>query len=124
MNATLTVAFGGAIGAALRHLVSLWSLRQFGAGFPVGTLVVNVLGSFLMGALVAWFASRGGAQGARLFLMVGVLGGFTTFSAFSLDAVSLLQAKSHAAFAGYVGASVVLSLLALFAGLALVRALT
>ena len=123
MTSTLTVAAGGAIGASLRHLVGLWTLRQFGPGLPVGTLGVNVLGSFLMGVLAAWLLARGAGQGFALFLGTGVLGGFTTFSAFSLDAVRLLEAKGMGAFAAYVGASVGLSLIALVLGLALAKAL-
>jgi len=127
VNTTSTfalVAMGGALGAALRHLVSLWSLRQFGPSFPVGTMAVNILGSFLMGVLIAWFTLRGGSQGLRLFLAVGVLGGFTTFSAFSLDAVNLLEVRNYGAFAGYAGGTVVLSLGALMGGLLIVRAAT
>ena len=84
MTHVLLVAAGGAIGAALRHLFGLGAIRLFGIGFPFGTLGVNVIGSFLMGALIAWllFRSEGGGQGLRLFLATGVLGGFTTFSAF------------------------------------------
>ena len=123
MTSTLTVAAGGAIGASLRHLVGLWTLRQFGPGLPVGTLGVNVLGSFLMGVLAAWLLARGAGQGFALFLGTGVLGGFTTFSAFSLDAVRLLEAKGIGAFAAYVGASVGLSLIALVLGLALAKAI-
>ena len=126
-SGTLAVAAGGAIGASLRHLVGLWSLRQFGPGLPVGTLGVNVVGSFLMGVLAAWLLARGAGQdagtGAALFLGTGVLGGFTTFSAFSLDAVRLLEARGVGAFAAYVGASVGLSLIAVVLGLALAKAL-
>ena len=115
MTSTLTVALGGAIGAALRHHV---------AGLvsaPWGTLTVNVVGSLLMGVLVGWLA---GTQGQfRLLLGVGILGGFTTFSAFSLDAVRLLEAKSYGAFTAYVGLSVGASLVALLVGLLLARSL-
>ena len=111
----------------MRHLVGLWTLRQFGPGLPVGTLGVNVVGSFLMGVLAAWLLGRGAGQssgmGFALFLGTGVLGGFTTFSAFSLDAVRLLEAKGMGAFAAYVGASVGLSLIALVLGLALAKAI-
>ena len=123
MTSTLTVAAGGAIGASLRHLVGLWTLRQFGPGLPVGTLGVNVVGSFLMGVLAAWLLARGAGQGFALFLGTGVLGGFTTFSAFSLDAVRLLEARGMGSFAAYVGASVGLSLVALVLGLALAKTL-
>ena len=117
------VAFGGAIGAGSRHLVNLAALRLFGPGFPVGTLAVNVIGGLLIGLLAGYFALRysGGGQGLRLFLATGILGGFTTFSAFSLDAVLLTERGQIGLAALYVLASVVLSIAGLFAGLALVR---
>jgi CrcB protein len=119
------VALGGGIGAAGRHLANLASLRLFGPNFPAGTLAVNVAGGFLMGLLAGWFAARptGAGQGLRLFLATGVLGGFTTFSAFSLDAFLLWERGQPAQAAAYVAASVVLSVGALIAGLATMRAL-
>ncbi|HEX2256374.1 MAG TPA: fluoride efflux transporter CrcB [Afifellaceae bacterium] len=124
MTHLLLVAAGGAIGAALRHLVGLGALRLFGAGFPVGTLTVNVAGSFAMGLLIGWLALRaaGGGQNLRLFLATGVLGGFTTFSAFSAETVLLWERGAAGAALGYVAASVVASIAALVAGLAIVRA--
>ncbi|MGQ7791411.1 fluoride efflux transporter CrcB [Faunimonas sp. B44] len=121
----LIVGCGGALGAASRHLVNMAALRAFGTGFPYGTLTVNVLGGLLMGLLVGWLAlkSTAGGQEIRLFLATGVLGGFTTFSAFSLDAILLWERGAIAAAALYVGASVVLSIAALALGLGLVRAL-
>ena len=118
------VAFGGAIGAASRHLVNLAALRLLGPGFPAGTLTVNVVGGLLMGLLAGYFALRheGGGQAMRLFLATGVLGGFTTFSAFSLDAVLLWERGDVAAATGYVLLSVVLSIGALLVGLAIMRA--
>jgi len=118
------VFVGGGIGAALRHLVNLGAARLFGVAFPWGTLAVNIAGSLIMGLLAAWFATRyaGPDHHLRLFLATGILGGFTTFSAFSLDTVVLWERGAHAAAAGYVGASVVLSIGALVAGLALGRA--
>lgn len=116
------VALGGAIGASLRYLVNVASLRAFGTGFPFGTLAVNILGSFVMGVLVAVLAQKGGMRFAP-FLMTGILGGFTTFSAFSLDAVTLWERGQIWQSAGYVGASVILSLAALVAGLQLARSL-
>ena len=91
------VAIGGAIGAGSRHLVNLAALRLFGPAFPVGTLAVNVIGGLLMGLLAGYFALKysGGGQGLRLFLATGILGGFTTFSAFSLDAVLLWERGRH-----------------------------
>ena len=116
------VALGGAIGASGRHLVNLLTLRLFGSGLPVGTLAVNVVGGFLMGCLAGFLALKaGGGQSLRLFLGTGILGGFTTFSAFSLDAVTLWQRGDLTAASAYVLASVLLSILALLAGVSLVR---
>ena len=127
MIQTLLVFLGGGIGAAGRHGVNLAAARVFGIGFPWGTLIVNVVGSFAMGLLAAWFAFRadtGLSQHARLFLTTGILGGFTTFSAFSLDAVLLWERGTAALAVAYVLASVVLSLAGLIAGLALIRGLS
>ena len=125
MQALAIVFVGGGIGAALRHLVNLGAARLLGVGFPWGTLTVNIAGSLAMGLLVAWLAARFGGPDhhLRLFLATGVLGGFTTFSAFSLDAMLLWERGSHGIAAAYVVASVVLSNSALAAGLALIRAL-
>ena len=114
------VALGGAIGAALRYLTNVSALRLFGTGFPVATLVVNVVGSFLMGVLVVVLARKGGNHLAP-FLMTGILGGFTTFTAFSLDALTLWERGQAASAFTYVAASVLLSLAAIAAGLALAR---
>ena len=114
------VALGGAIGAALRYLTNVSALRLFGTGFPVATLVVNVVGSFLMGVLVVVLARKGGNHLAP-FLMTGILGGFTTFSAFSLDALTLWERGQTLTAFTYVAASVILSLAAIAAGLALAR---
>lgn len=114
------VALGGAIGAALRYLTNVSALRLFGPGFPVATLIVNVAGSFLMGVLVVVLARKGGNHLAP-FLMTGILGGFTTFSAFSLDALTLWERGQAASAFTYVAASVLLSLAAIAAGLALAR---
>ncbi|MGL4312197.1 MAG: fluoride efflux transporter CrcB [Paracoccaceae bacterium] len=116
----LQVAIGGAVGASARYLTNVAALRAFGPGFPYATLIVNVLGSFLMGVLVVVLAQRFDNRLAPL-LMTGVLGGFTTFSAFSLDAVSLWDRGQAGSAAIYVGASVILSLAALVAGLAVAR---
>jgi len=118
----IAVACGGALGASLRYLTGGWALRTFGAGFPVGTLTVNVAGSLAMGILAALFVARGQSGPLAAFAMTGVLGGFTTFSAFSLDAVSLIEKGRMLAALGYVGVSVVASIAALFVGLALTRA--
>ena len=118
----LIVFLGAGIGGALRHGVNVASSRAFGLGFPVGTMTVNIVGSFLMGALAGWFAFRPGTdQHLRLFLTTGILGGFTTFSAFSLDSALLIERHDYALAAGYVAGSVGLSIAALFIGLALFR---
>lgn len=127
MNAVVLVFLGAGLGGVLRHLVNVACAQACGTAFPWATLTVNVAGSFVMGVLAGWLAFRAGegwSQGARLFLATGVLGGFTTFSAFSLDAVLLWERGASAAAAGYVVASTVLSIAALFAGLALVRGMT
>ena len=118
----LIVFAGAGIGGALRHGVNLLAVRQFGHGFPMGTIIVNIAGSLLMGVLAGYFASRTGIhQHWRLFFTTGVLGGFTTFSAFSLDAALLYERGSYGALAAYVAGSVLIALLAFFAGLALFR---
>lgn len=121
MIQTLTlVAFGGAIGAALRFLANVGALRLLGPGFPVATLFVNVAGSFLMGLLFVTLAEKGSGRLAP-FVLTGVLGGFTTFSAFSLDTLALVEQGQGGAALIYVAASVGLALVAVVAGLALGR---
>ena len=118
----LIVFIGAGIGGALRHGVNVGAARWFGSGFPFGTLIVNVLGSFLIGALAGYFAFRPGVgQHVRLFLTTGLLGGFTTFSAFSLDAALLIERHAYAMAAGYVAGSVVAGLAAFFLGYAMFR---
>jgi fluoride exporter len=127
MQSTLLVFLGAGIGGALRHGVNVGAARLLGAGFPWGTLGVNVIGGFAMGLLAGWLALKAGeawTQSVRLFLATGILGGFTTFSAFSLDAVVLWQRSENVAAAAYVLASVVLSIAGLLAGLFVVRVLT
>ena len=114
------VALGGALGASARHLTNVGSLRLVGSGFPWATLLVNVMGSFLMGALVVALVQKGGVRFAPL-LMTGLLGGFTTFSAFSLDAVALWQRGEPVLAAGYVGGSVGMSIGALLLGMLSLR---
>lgn len=121
IHPAIQVAVGGGIGAVARYGVNVAALRVFGSGFPVATLLVNVVGSFVMGVLVTVLADRGAHHLAPL-LMTGVLGGFTTFSAFSLDTVSLWTRGAHGIAAVYVVASVALSLAALVAGIAAARA--
>jgi CrcB protein len=120
--AYLLVFLGGGIGAALRHGVNVGAARLLGTAFPYGTLTVNVVGSLLMGLLVAYLAFKGEAsQHWRLFIATGMLGGFTTFSAFSLDVALLYERGAVWLAFGYAAASVVLSIAGLFAGLFLVR---
>jgi len=127
MNSAWTwvaVAGGGAIGATARYAVGVSSKLAFGAAYPWSTLIVNALGCFLMGVLVHWFALREpNPEWLRGFLAVGVLGGFTTFSAFALDFVTLYREKATLAAAAYIVASVGLSIGGLFAGLLFGRAL-
>lgn len=120
----ILVGAGGAIGSMLRHGVGLLLLRLMGGSFPWGTMTVNLLGSFLIGIIVGVLAfTTQWSQDIRLFLVVGILGGFTTFSAFSLDAISLIE-KGHIAPAClYIVGTVCFSLLATFAGLWLMRVL-
>ena len=118
----LYAAFGGAIGAAARYSVNMTTLKLFGHGFPWGTVIVNVTGSFIMGVLIAIMAlAWTTSQEMRVFLTTGILGGFTTFSAFSLDFVALFERKEYGLAFAYAGGSVVLSLAAVFAGLYLAR---
>ena len=118
----LIVFIGAGVGGALRHGVNVGAARMLGYSFPYGTVIVNLIGSFAMGALAGYFAYRTGvSQHLRLFLTTGVLGGFTTFSAFSLDSALLIERHGYAQVAIYVLASVLGSLIAVFAGLALFR---
>jgi CrcB protein len=122
MPTVLWVALGGAIGASTRYFIGTQTLRLMGTGFPWGTLCVNIIGSFLMGILIELLALKFNvSQDVRHFLITGILGGFTTFSAFSLDFVVLTERKAHLLAWSYLGASVALSILALFAGLWLAR---
>lgn len=114
------VALGGAIGASLRYLSNVGAMRLFGPGFPYATLFVNIAGSFAMGVLMVFLAHKGGMRAAP-FLMTGVLGGFTTFSAFSLDAFALYERGQAGLAAAYILGSVALSILALSLGVLLTR---
>ena len=115
------VAAGGAIGASLRFAAQGAALRLFGTGFPLGTLAVNVVGSAAMGALAALMLARPDLARLQPLLLTGVLGGFTTFSAFSLDTLVLVQRGEAGKALAYATASVALSLLAVLAGFALAR---
>lgn len=120
----LIVFLGAGLGGAMRHGVNRFAAYLFGVSFPLGTLTVNIVGSFVMGVLAGYFAFRGElSQEVRLFLTTGVLGGFTTFSTFSLDAISLWERGQWMAAFVYVAASLVLALVGLFAGMMLVRLL-
>ena len=125
MDKVMLVFVGGGGGAVARHLVGQQAMRLFGSGWPYGTLFVNVAGGLLLGLLAGWLAHRVGGSQQRwaLFLGVGVLGGFTTFSAFSLETVLMLQRKAFGSAALYVAASVLLSLSALWLGLMIARRL-
>jgi CrcB protein len=122
---SLLVFLGGGLGSILRHAVNQASAALLGSGFW-GTLFVNITGSFAMGVIAGWFAfrSEGGDQSLRLFLTTGMLGGFTTFSTFSLDVALFWERGQPWGTACYVGGSVAAGILGLFAGLALVRSVT
>ncbi len=118
----LIVFLGGGFGAALRHGMNIGVARLLGTAFPYGTLIINVTGSLVMGLIAGYFALKGDAsQHWRLFLTTGILGGYTTFSAFSLDAALLYERGEVGLSALYVVASVAVSIAGLFAGLAIVR---
>ena len=120
----LAVAGGGALGSVARYLVSIGSGKLFGTDFPWGTQIINVTGSFLIGAFVGLFAARWDlSQATRIFLTVGICGGYTTFSTFSLDGYYLIERGQTLASFAYMVASVALSVGALIAALRLVRAL-
>lgn len=117
------VFLGGGLGAAARHWVNRTAMNIAGPNYPAGTLAVNVVGSMVMGMLAAWFAYRGETTtaGERLFLTTGVLGGFTTFSAFALDTTLMWERHDWMAAAIYAGSSVFLSIAGLIAGMFIVR---
>ena len=116
----LQVALGGAVGAVLRYLTNVGAKQAFGPGYPYGTLIVNIVGSFLMGFLVVILARKGGNHLAP-FLMTGVLGGFTTFSAFSLDTLAIWERGEPVSAFIYVAVSGLVSLAAIVAGLYVAR---
>ena len=117
MGAALLAFVGGGLGAMLRHGINRLAFAIWGAAFPAGTMIVNVVGSLVMGLLIGLFAAYPAInQPARLFLTTGLLGGFTTFSAFSLDALTLYERGQIGLALGYVAASVILSLAAIAAG--------
>jgi fluoride exporter len=122
MSHYLIVALGSALGGALRHAVNIGAARLLGTSWPYGTFTVNIVGSFVMGLIAGYFALKGHASQAwLLFLTTGILGGFTTFSAFSLDVAVLFERGRLDATAAYILGSVALSVGGLFLALAIVR---
>lgn len=126
MPILLQVALGGALGASLRFLSGAMILRAMGSGFPYGTMFVNVVGSLIMGFAAFYMLERMDGSFAKYapFLMTGLLGGFTTFSAYSLDALYLLERGRYVSASVYMGGSVVLAIGALFLGMTIARSLT
>jgi fluoride exporter len=125
MQQILLVMAGGAIGAGLRYQLGRTMARLLGHGWPWGTFIANVAGGLLMGLLAGWLAGRAhGAEGLRLFLAVGVLGGFTTFSAFSLETMMMIERGAAGQALGYAALSVIGAIGALALGLMAARSLT
>lgn len=120
----LLVALGGALGAVLRYLVGQWALVAAGPALPLGTWLVNISGGLAIGLLAGWLARAEAGEPLRLLLGVGVLGGFTTFSAFSLEVFAMIVRGEIGLAAAYAVSSVAGSVLAVFAGIALVRSAT
>lgn len=126
MRTTLLVFFGAGLGGVLRHFVNLWCARWLGTQLPWGIFIINVTGSFAMGLIAGYLAFKAQAnwsQSARLFIATGVLGGYTTFSAFSLDAATLIERGDPIGALLYVGGSVGLAIGGLFLGLFLMRSI-
>ncbi len=127
MQALLIVFIGAGLGGGFRHLLNVWGPSLWGNDFPWSTFIINVTGSLAMGLLVGWlafFTDKSWPQWLRLFLATGVLGGYTTFSTFSLDSVTLIERGQIGAAALYVIGSVAIGLISLFIGLGLMRALS
>ncbi|MER9438287.1 MULTISPECIES: fluoride efflux transporter CrcB [unclassified Mesorhizobium] len=117
------VVVGGGIGAGIRHLTNIGALRLVGPSYPWGTMAINIIGSFAMGLFIASMMRRGGSNEVRLFVATGILGGFTTFSAFSLDFATLWERGATLPALAYALASVIGAIIALFLGLWLARSL-
>lgn len=125
MNKLILVFIGGGAGSLARYWVGTQALRAFGTGWPYGTFIVNVAGGFVMGMLASYLAHRGGGDQERwrLLFAVGLMGGFTTFSAFSLETALMIEKRLYGQAGAYAAASVLLSVAALFAGLLVARRL-
>jgi len=126
MQAIVLVFLGAGAGGVLRHFVNILSARWCGTDFPFGTLVINVTGSILMGALVGWLAFKAEAnwsQPLRLFVATGILGGYTTFSTFSLETILLIERNQIGMAAAYVGGSLLFGFLGLWGALTIMRSL-
>lgn len=122
-SAFLLVFLGGGIGSMLRHAANLIGASWFGLNIPAGTFFVNITGALAMGLLAGWFSFRGHSdQLSRLFLTTGILGGFTTFSAFSLEAALMVERGQTVGATLYVIGSVVIAIAGIFAGIAIIRA--
>ncbi|KTT97134.1 camphor resistance protein CrcB [Sphingomonas yabuuchiae] len=121
MSPLFLVMLGGALGSGARYWTGRQMLDAFGPDFPYGTLTVNWVGGLLMGLLAGVLARTGGTEGWRLFIGVGILGGFTTFSSFSLDTITLIERGQITVALGYIALSLLGSLAALWAGLSITR---
>ena len=125
MQSAVLVFLGAGLGGVLRHVLNLAIPRALGEGFPWATFLINITGSIAMGLLIGWLARRGegASREVQLFVATGILGGYTTFSTFSLDAIRLIEREQIALALLYVGGSVVIGLAGLWAGLTLTRGL-
>lgn len=124
INTIAAIAAGGAIGALMRYGVNITAVKALGHGFPYATITVNILGSFIMGVLIASFANLWHpSETVKVFLITGLLGAFTTFSTFSLDFANLVERGEYIHSGIYLSASIILSIAALFGGMAIVKGL-